>query len=365
MRDFIKEILIEDYGDKYNQIYENSDLIKYLNKKTGAVDGNSKTRRSLGNIYAIYSILYYYLKMNFYNDKEKYKKFAGFKYKVLWDFCKQQYGGNKIQNHSLNNRLNTEFINKAASDHAKELLIINDNKYLIHIDYLYVNDIDISRTVVRIIQKYIELLKMKDFKLSCDLEILRNLKDLNEKKFKIDSLLEEKSEARIFEIISYAILKNHYKNQYIYIGKSLASIKKEQLTLYKTGRTNANDGGIDFVMRPLGRFFQVTEVDRYDKYLLDIDKVLHFPITFVIKTNSSKDLILKNLSEYIEKRSGGMEVIIEKYKNSIEEIITINELRKWLNDLNESSINNLIEDIDNYYKIELNIDTFENENDIL
>lgn len=27
----------------------------------------------------------------------------------------------------------------------------------------------------------------------------------------------------------------------------------------KTGRTNANDGGIDFVTKPLGRFFQVTE----------------------------------------------------------------------------------------------------------
>ena len=70
--------------------------------------------------------------------------------------------------------------------------------------------------VVKIIEKYIELLKAKDFKLSSDLEILRNLEDLNEKKFKIDSLLEEKSEARIFEIISYAILKNHYKNQHIY-----------------------------------------------------------------------------------------------------------------------------------------------------
>lgn len=361
MREFIKDILVEDYNDKYNQIYENSDLIKYLDKKTGAIEGDSKTRRSLGNIYAIYSVLYYYLEMDFYNNKEKYKKFDGFEYNVLWNFCKQQYGGNKLQNHALNNRLNTEFLNKVARDSSKELLIINGSKYLIHIDYLYVNNIDISKTVVKIIEKYIELLKTKDFKLSSDLEILRNLEDLNEKKFKIDSLLEEKSEVRIFEIISYAILKNHYKNQHIYIGTSLANIKKEQLNLYKTGRTNANDGGIDFVMKPLGRFFQVTEVDKYDKYLLDIDKVLHFPITFVIKTNSSKDTILKEIKEYIKEKSGGMEVIIEKYENSIEEIITINELRNWLNNLNESSINSLIEDIDTYYKIELNIEENDNE----
>lgn len=358
MRSFIKDILQEDYGNHYNEIFNNSSLIKYLDKKTGAIEGNSKTRRSLGNIYAIYSVLYYYIEMGFYNNKAKYKKFDGFEYNTLWTFCKNQYGGNKLQNHALNNRLNTEFLNKVAKDSNKELLIINGSKYLIHIDYLYVNDIDISKTVIKIIEKYIELLKAKDFKLSNDLETLRKLTDLNEKKFKIDSLLEEKSEARIFEIISYAILKNHYKNQHIYIGTSLENIREEQLNLYKTGRTNANDGGIDFVMRPLGRFFQVTEVDKYDKYLLDIDKVLHFPITFVIKTETNKDEVFKNIKKYIFEKSGGMEVVIAKYENSIEEIITINELRDWLNNLNEESINNLIDDIDTYYKIELNIDDY-------
>lgn len=355
MREFIKNILVEEYDKKYNEIFEKSFLIKYLDKKTGAIEGDSKTRRSLGNIYAIYSVLYYYVEMGFYNNKEKYKKFEGFEYNTLWTFCKNQYGGNKLQNHALNNRLNTEFINKVAKGINKELLIINGSKYLIHIDYLYINDMDISKTAIKIIERYIELLKEKDFKLSKDLETLRNLKDLDEKKLKIDSLLEEKSEARIFEIISYAILKNYYKDQHIYIGTSLENIKKEQLDLYKTGRTNANDGGIDFVMKPLGRFFQVTEVDKYDKYLLDIDKVLHFPITFVIKTETSKTEVLKSIKNYIQEKSGGMQVIVKKYENSIEEIITINELKKWLNQLNENSINNLIDDIDTYYKIELNI----------
>lgn len=355
MRNFIKDILQEDYGNNYNEILNNSPLIKYLDKKTGAIDGDSKTRRSLGNIYAIYSVLYYYNEMGFYNNKPKYQKFDGFEYNILWTFCKNQYGGNKLQNHALNNRLNTEFLNKVAKDSNKELLIINGSKYLIHVDYLYVNNIDISKTVIKIIEKYIELLKTKDFKLSNDLEKLRSLTDLNEKKSKIDSLLEEKSEARIFEIISYAILKNHYKNQHIFIGTSLENVRKEQLNLYKTGRTNANDGGIDFVMKPLGRFFQVTEVNKYDKYLLDIDKVLHFPITFVIKTKMNKKAVLEDIKNYIFEKSGGMKVIIDKYENSIEEIITINELRNWLNKLNEESINNLIDDIDTYYKIELNI----------
>ena len=38
-----------------------------------------------------------------------------------------------------------------------------------------------------------------------------------------------------------------------YWGFDINKIKEDNLTLYKTGRTNANDGGIAFVMKPLGR----------------------------------------------------------------------------------------------------------------
>lgn len=355
MREFIKEILVTDFGNDYNRIYNNSDLIQYLDKKTGAIDGDSKTRRSLGNIYAIYSLLIFYTKSNFYNNKTSYKKFEGFEYTELWNFCKEQYGGNKLQNHAFNNRLNGEFANKVAKNPSKELLVINGSKYLLHIDYLYVDNIDISKTIITIIEKYIDLLKEKDLQLSNDLKKLLELKDTIAKKEVIEGLIEEKSEARIFEIISYAILKNHYKNQYIYIGKTMEDIQKEYLKLYKTGRTNANDGGIDFVMRPIGRFFQVTEVDRYDKYLLDMDKVMRFPITFVIKTNRDKQSILADMKDYIIAKSGDMEILKKKYFNSIEEIITINELKKWLNELNDNSIDELIKDIDVYYKLEFNI----------
>ncbi|HEC1567092.1 TPA: hypothetical protein R1X65_001394, partial [Campylobacter upsaliensis] len=137
--------------------------------------------------------------------------------------------------------------------------------------------------------------------------------------------------------------------------KTLDSIKEQYLELYKTGRTNANDGGIDFVMRPLGRFFQVTEVNHYDKYLLDIDKVLHFPITFVIKTKDSKDKILQDFKKYISQKSQGMKVIQERYSKAIEEVITINELILWLEKLDSDSIHLLIKDIDLYYKLELNL----------
>ena len=180
------------------------------------------------------------------------------------------------------------------------------------------------------------------------------------KRGKIFDLLDENSEARIFEIISYAILKAYYKNEKVYIGRSKENIKEEYLKLYKTGRTNANDGGIDFVMKPLGRFFQVTEVDNYDKYLLDMDKVLHFPITFVVKTNKKREDIEEELNQYILLKSGGMEAIINNYKNSIEEIITINELKIWISELSLDDINFIVKNIDLYYRIEMNMELLEN-----
>ena len=50
-----------------------------------------------------------------------------------------------------------------------------------------------------------------------------------------------------------------------------------------------------------------------------------------------------------------MKIIKNRYNNAIEEIITINELKNWLEELNDESINNLLRDIDMYYRLELNI----------
>src|SRR5690606_9193301 len=98
-------------------------------------------------------------------------------------------------------------------------------------------------------------------------------------------------DARIFEIVSYAVLKAKYGSETVWIGETGDSVTEEILVLYKTGRTNANDGGIDFVMKPLGRFFQVTETSDVNKYFLDIDKVQRFPVTFVVKSLELRDQI--------------------------------------------------------------------------
>lgn len=256
---FVKEILVAEYQDNYQSIYNHSLLIQYLDKKMKAVHGNSKTRRSLANIYAIYSILHFYAE-SYYNKPDEYRKFLGFDYMLLFNFYRTLYGGSKLQNHALNSRVNGEFKNK-FTDIKNDLIIINSGKYLIHIDYLYIEGIDISKVSCKIIEKYVELLIQKDHELIGILQELQKETNYSKKRDTIKALLTDDAEARIFEIISYAILKNHYKNIKVYFGYSKEAIKEEYLELYKTGRTNANDGGIDFVMRPVGRFFQVTEVN--------------------------------------------------------------------------------------------------------
>lgn len=356
---FVEDILKADYPTDYQKIYDRSPLLQYLDKKMKAVHGNSKTRRSLANIYAIYSILFFYQK-DFYNKKEEYRQFGGYDYMRLFHFYRSLYGGNKLQNHALNSRVNGEFHNK-IKDAVNDLIIVNNGKYLIHIDYIYVDGHDISLVSCKIIKKYIDLLMAKDHELISIFEELRGLTDYSEKKAKINALLTEDAEARIFEIISYAILKNHFKNITVFFGYTRDTIDEVSLELFKTGRTNANDGGIDFVMRPVGRFFQVTEVNNYDKYLLDIDKVMHFPISFVIKTKKSKKNVLDELERYIKQRSSGMTVLEERYNKAIEEIITINELQMWTSELNNNDVDGIIRDIDIYYKHEMNMYTEDEE----
>ena len=116
MEKFIEDTMKEFYPSSYKSIYKKSPLLQYLNLKSSAIHGNSKSRRSLGNIYAIYSILYFYL-------KEKYQNFDGYEYTKLFSFFRKLYGGSKLQNHALNSRVNGEFKNKIVKEDENDLTI--------------------------------------------------------------------------------------------------------------------------------------------------------------------------------------------------------------------------------------------------
>ncbi len=207
---FIAEILRSEFPNDFQKIYDGSPLLQYLDQKMKAVHGNSKTRRNLANIYAIYSILHFYQE-EFYEAQDRYREFEGYEYTKLLKFCRSLYGGYKIQNHALNSRVNGEFHNK-TKDTNNDLIIINNGKYLIHICYLYVEGHDISKATCKIITKYIDIISEKDAELLHILEKLKMTFNYSEKKSKLITLLTEDTEARIFEIISYAILKSHYSN---------------------------------------------------------------------------------------------------------------------------------------------------------
>ena len=70
---------------------------------------------------------------------------------------------------------------------------------------------------------------------------------------------------------------------------------------------------------------------------------------------------MKELDEYIALRSGGMVIIEERYRNAIEEIITINELKAWTSELEGEDVDGIIRDIDIYYRLEMNMDAEDEE----
>ena len=169
-------------------------------------------------------------------------------------------------------------------------------------------------------------------------------------------LLEPNVDARLFEIVSYSILKYHYYDQTIIWGFDMDNLAKENLKLFKTGRTNANDGGIDFVMKPLGRFFQVTETIDFKKYFLDIDKIQKYSISFVIKSEESKDALLKKIRDNASK-TYSIKSIVDKYMDCIEEVINIESLKERFNQSKQQGkINDILEEIILQSKVEFNYD---------
>jgi len=357
----IKQILKKHFPNNFEEIFNESDLIYYLNYKTKAASKGSKARKSFANLYAIYTVIKDYLEFKETHPNKSYSEYKGGQYSKLKQTMNNLPFGEKLQNHALNHRLNQEF--QKVINTENNLIIRNKqtNRYWINENYLLIkiNDkiYNIAHAVIDIINAYIETQKenFNEFIKYCKLLLKLNSNN-NEQiiNFIIDQL-KPNVDARIFEIVSFAILKTFYKKECVEwkLCKD-EEFQKENLQLYKTGRTNANDGGIDFVMKPLGRFFQVTEALDFKKYFLDIDKIEKYPITFVIKTEKPIEEI-KSIIKTQAKEQYYVEEIVNKYMNAIEEIININVLKEILINLNILEVKQIIEDIITYSKLEFNI----------
>jgi hypothetical protein len=271
--------------------------------------------------------------------------------------------GAKLQNHALNHRLNEEFKKYFPTSEFQPIIRdVQNNRYWINENLLIVSigaeKFNIAKAVIEIIDKYIYY-KQKSFNEFIEYcQKLNKLSDTDtvEKVDFIKSLLKPNVDARIFEIVSFAILKAYYSDKCVFIGLTRENIEEHNLILYKTGRVNANDGGIDFVMKPLGRFFQVTETIDANKYFLDIDKVQKFPITFVVKTDESCEEILKQVRNQAEKKYI-VSKVVDKFLESIEQTINIPILLERLNAvINKSHFSSVLQDIILYSKVEFNIE---------
>lgn len=358
----IYAILEANYEKKANKVFENSLLIQYLNEKTRSATKGSKARGSFANLYAIYVLVEDYVSKG-YHEKGDYNSYEGAAFSKLFARQRELPFGEKLQNHTLNNRMNAEFQKYFPNcDFVPIIRDLESNRYWINENLLKVrigrNTVNLATTIIEIIDDYIatKQISFHQFVKTCEelQQIGANL-PAEVEKF-IIGLLAPNVDARLFEVVSYAILKFYYHDRHIYWGFETDKLIKEHLHLYKTGRTNANDGGIDFVMRPLGRFFQVTETLDFKKYFLDIDKIQKYPISFVIKTEEDIDIVMQKIKSNAI-RSYSITTIVERYMSCIEEIITIPVLISYFEQsLKQGYLKDILNEIILQSKVEFNFD---------
>ncbi len=356
----IKSVLEKYFKGHSDEIFEKSLLIQYINEKTRSANKGSKARSSFANLYAIYVVVEDYLIKEF-NGNSDYSKYEGAEFSNLFTRQRELPFGSKLQNHALNNRLNAKF--QKYFPNAEYIPIIRNletNRYWINENLLRINigkaNFNIAETVIEIIEEYVRTKQgaFDRFVASCnELQQIGKESPAKVQDF-ISGLLAPNIDARLFEIVSYSILKYYYHDQEIIWGFDREQLTTENLKLYKTGRTNANDGGIDFVMRPLGRFFQVTETLDFKKYFLDIDKIQKYPITFVVKSEDSVDQLKTRIQQNANK-TYSIEAVVDKYMSCIEEVINIPMLNdRFTEAINQGYLNRILDEIVVQSKVEFN-----------
>ncbi|MCL4512382.1 MAG: restriction endonuclease [Bacteroidetes bacterium] len=353
----IKRILEKNFVKLSETVLSKSELVQYINIKTKSANKGSKSRGSFANLYAIYVLVEDYIS-NGFHKKGNYKNYEGAIFSTLFNRQRELPFGQKLQNHALNHRMNEEF--KKFFPNCEFVPILRDtttNRYWFNQNLLKLQVgkkvLDLSESVIQIIEAYVEAKKSAFDRF---IRFCEDAEKLNGEKLVefITGLLEPSVDARIFEIVSFSILKYYYHNQKLYWGFDPEDLQEDNLKLYKTGRTNANDGGIDFVMKPLGRFFQVTETVDVKKYFLDIDKIEKFPITFVVKSSDPTDTIKQKIKEQAE-RQYSITAIVSRYMDCIEEVINIAELLvKFKLAVDKGFLNDILSEIIKQSRVEFN-----------
>lgn len=333
----IDDILRKHFAEAASDVFRASPLLGYLNYKTKSANLGSKSRGAFANHYALYVVIEDYIKKGYMPGGKlagQYSNYDGARFSDLFRRQRELPFGQKLQNHALNTRLNDEFKKYFPSINAEPIVRdVGRQRYWI-LESLINLEIrgqdgkprcyNLAEAILEIIDAYIATKReaFESFIETCKQISELAKEDIGAALRFVHAQLQPNVDARIFEIVSFSVLKSFYGDQSIFWGWTRDVLNKDALSLYKTGRTNANDGGIDFVMRPLGRFFQVTETLDANKYFLDIDKVQRFPLTFVIKSFDSVSSIMKLIRQQASAKYG-IKSVVESYLSSIEEVINI------------------------------------------
>ena len=341
---------IQEEAIKYN-VRNDSKIYKYIEKKTKAVDRDSKARRSLGNLYALYALCSQYI--DGYED--------GSKFTDLMNIMKSLPFGAKLQNHPLDNRMNDEFIRQNSKDITEDMFPVQHvelenigkaRKISVALLSEYgMNPRDTASFVVASIDRYIQIINDNQT------AYLQEIEAATEKE-QIISIIRQafniNSDARLFEIVSFALLNIYFAQEEVTITHR-GQTNTVRLSLYRTGRTNANDGGIDFVLSPLGEFFQVTETLDFKKYFLDFDKMNKYKVNFVIKTELTPQEVREKI--YFDAAKGMDTSLLKSYMDLFGDIYTLRDLDSILIYISKSDrhIRSLTNIIINSFKLEFGL----------
>ena len=302
-------------------------LFRYLDRKTKAANRGAKARRSLGNVYALLVIA-----EDFLDGRENGSRFTD-----LLARMRELPFGSKLQNHPLDNRLNDEFRRQMGVDGdllpVQATVVDGQKARRISPDLLAHDGLppqEAAAFIVDVVREYIRLITDKQTSYLDEIEALSDAGELAEF---LAAAFEPKSDARLFEIVSYVLLAEHFRGRSVWVGPTRGAVQEEPLRLFRSGRTNANDGGIDFVLKPLGRFFQVTETLDFSKYFLDFEKVNRFPISFVVKVEAEADAAKATIKSDALRSGRYTEEQVDLYMTLFEEVYTLPDLRRILADL--------------------------------
>jgi hypothetical protein len=218
----IMEILGKEFGKAAKDVYQSSPLLQYLNIKTRSAARGSKSRGAFANHYAVYVLVEDYINKGFLKKRD-YAKYEGARFTDLFKRQRELPFGAKLQNHALNSRMNDEFKKYFSSCSFIPIMRnVSTNRYWINEHLLIVEVADkkykIAPAVIKIIDAYVAAKRdaFETFIAAC--EQLQSLKGADAARVQefIKNLLQPNVDARVFEIVSFGILKHFYAGTVIY-----------------------------------------------------------------------------------------------------------------------------------------------------